>query len=191
MTAPSSRLGQESGSVMLLGLALMLVVGTLSFAMLQAVGLEQRLAYQERDRQVAFHAAEAALHHAQALIDSNEGGLFSPLHEATFPTRCADGLCRSTPAAPAWKSLPASAWAEGATLTRAYPAPADALDLTALASLPRHFIEYQGSLTPMEPGAPCLALFLITARATGLTAHSVVTLQSEYRLRAGTCQPAI
>lgn len=72
-----------------------------------------------------------------------------------------------------------------------YPTPLDALDLKGLAASPRYLIEYQGSLAPLEPGAPCVALFLITARATGLSPHAVATLQSEYRLRAGTCQQAI
>lgn len=191
MNTKAVRVSPQSGNVMLMSLALMLVVATLSFATLQVVGLEQRLADQERDRQVAFHAAEAALLHAQSLIEGNERGLFSPLREANFPRTCANGLCRASPATPAWKALPASAWTDGATLTREYPAPVDALDLRGLASLPRYFIEYHGSLAPMDPGAPCVALFLITARATGLTTHSAVTLQSEYRLRASTCQRAI
>lgn len=176
---------------MLMSLALMLVLGTLSFSMLQAVGLEQRLADQERDRQVAFHAAEAALRQAQSLIEGNELGLFSPLRDANFPSICTKGLCRGSPAKPAWKTLSALDWADGATPTREYPAPLDVLDLKGLAASPRYLIEYQGSLAPLEPGAPCVALVLITARATGLSPHAVATLQSEYRLRAGTCQQAI
>lgn len=191
MTTPVAHLNRQSGTVLLISLALMLVVGTLCFALLQMVGLERRLAYQERDRQVAFHAAEATLLHAQSLIETNESGLFSPLRETNFPWTCTKGLCRASPATPAWKGLPASAWADGTTLTREYPAPVDALDLKGLASSPRYLIEYHGSLSPMEAGAPCLVLFLITARATGLSPLSVVTLQAEYRLRAGTCQGAI
>lgn len=103
---------------MLMSLALMLVLGTLSFSMLQAVGLEQRLADQERDRQVAFHAAEAALRQAQSLIEGNELGLFSPLRDANFPSICTKGLCRGSPAKPAWKTLSALDWADGATPIR-------------------------------------------------------------------------
>lgn len=191
MSTAVAHRNKQSGAAMLMSLALMLVLGTLSFSMLQAVGLEQRLADQERDRQVAFHAAEAALRQAQSLIEDNELGLFSPLRDANFPSICTKGLCRGSPAKPAWKTLSALDWADGATPTREYPAPLDALDLKGLAASPRYLLEYQGNLAPLEPGAPCVALFLITARATGLSPHAVATLQSEYRLRAGTCQQAI
>ena len=191
MTPRLHSIGRQSGSVMVIGLTLLLLVGALSFAMLQTVGLEERLAYHERDRQVAFHAAEAALRHAQSLIENNHGSLFSPLSETNFPSPCANGLCRSSPASPAWRTLTASAWLPGSALTREYPPPTDAVDLRGLGSAPRYFIEYQGNVAPIEPGAPCVAMFLITARSTGLSPHSIVTLQSEYRLRAGSCQRAI
>jgi type IV pilus assembly protein PilX len=173
---------------MLWGLALMLLVSALSFAMLQSVGLEEKLAYQERDRQVAFQAAEAALRHAESLIEGNKDGLFSPLRESNFPAACANGLCRSSPASEAWRRLPTSAWREDATVTQAYLPPADTVATVALAAPPRYLIEYQGGVTPIEPGAPCVARYLITVRANGLSAQSVVTLQSQYRRRTGSCQ---
>lgn len=176
---------------MVWGLALMLLVSALSFAMLQGAGLEEQLAYQERDRQVAFQAAEAALRHAESLIESNQGALFSPLHESNFPAVCANGLCRSSPASEAWRKLPASAWQTDATVTQAYKPPTDSLTTVVLATPPRYLIEYQGSVTPIEPGGPCVAKYLITARANGLSARSVVTLQSQYRRRTGTCQRAL
>lgn len=176
---------------MLWGLALMLLVSALSFAMLQSVGLEEQLAYQERDRQVAFQAAEAALRHAESLIEGNQGGLFSPLLESNFPATCANGLCRSSPASEAWRALPASAWQANTTITQAYLPPADAGSTAALAAPARYLIEYQGSVAPIEPGAPCVARYLITVRANGLSARSVVTLQSQYRRRTGACQRAL
>ena len=187
--APTAR--RQAGSVMLWGLALMLLVSALSFAMLQSVGLEEQLAYQERDRQVAFQAAEAALRHAESLIESNQGALFSPLFESNFPAACANGICRSSPASEAWRTLPASAWLANATITQAYVPPADGVTTLALAAPARYLIEYQGSETPIEPGAPCVARYLITVRANGLSHRSVVTLQSQYRRRTGTCQRAL
>jgi len=181
----------QAGSVMVWGLALMLLMSALSFAMLQAVGLEEQLAYQERDRQVAFQAAEAALRHAESLIEGNQGALFSPLLESSFPAVCTKGICRSSPAAEAWRGLPASAWLPESTITQAYSPPTDAVATMALAASPRYLIEYQGSVTPMGPGAPCVARYLITVRANGLSARSFVTLQAQYRRRTGVCQPAI
>ena len=176
---------------MIWGLALMLLVSALSISMLQGVGLEEQLAYQERDRQVAFQAAEAALRDAESQIEGNRGGYFSPLHESKFPFACVNGICRSSMASEAWRTLPAAAWLPGSTVTQAYVAPTDAVAPLSLSAPSRYLIEYQGTVTPITPGAPCVARYLITVRANGLSSKSVVTLQSQYRMRTGSCHQAV
>lgn len=46
-------------------------------------------------------------------------------------------------------------------------------------------------MQPIEPGKPCVALFLITARAQGASSTTNVMLQSVYRVRIGECYAAV
>ncbi len=179
-----------------LGLALVAVMLLMTVAMLMAVAalrtvnLEERMAGHARDRQVAFQMAEAALRDGEQMIAGDTDGPFMPLRPGLFDPACSNGFCRSTPSGtPAWTTFTDSDWA-GAKAW-AYGAATGAAALAGAVSAPRLAIEYQGTAQPVEPGRPCVALFLITARARGATAASEVILQSVYRHRSGECYAAI
>lgn len=177
------------------GLALVAVMLLLMVAMLMAVAslrtvnLEERIAGQVRDRQVAFQMAEAALRDAEQTIASDTDGPFTPLRPGQFTAACDSGLCSSVPGTPAWTGFTETQWAS--TVTWAYGAATGAPALAGAAAAPRFVVEYQGTSQPIEPGRPCVALFLITARARGATAATEVILQSVYRHRTGECYAAV
>jgi type IV pilus assembly protein PilX len=184
--APAAQRG-----VMLIAVMILLVVATLlALGSFRLGTLEERMAGHTRDRQLAFQAAEAALRDAEAMILNNTGGPYLPLRAAEFDELCTGGRCRSSPTAPVWSTLLTDAdWAgprtwEYGTATAAAP-------LTDVAEQPRYVIEYQGTTQPIEVGKPCVAIFLITARARGADATSLVVLQSVFRLRAGECYAGV
>lgn len=172
------------------GVALVTVMLLLVITMLMAVSsvrtanLEERMAGHTRDRQVAFQIAEAALRDAEQVIAGNVGGAFVPLRPGRFTADCTAGLCRSTPAAPLWTAFTDTDWASSKTW--AYRATA-----LAGAASPRYAIEYQGTVQPIDPGKPCVAMYLVTARARGPSATADVVLQTVYRHRVGECYAAI
>jgi type IV pilus assembly protein PilX len=176
------------------GIALVTVMLLLVVTMLMAVAsvrtanLEERMAGNTRERQVAFQIAEAALRDAEQVIASNAGGSFYPLRPGQFTAACTAGLCRSVPGSPLWTGFSDTDWASAKTWAYGTATGATAL---AGAAAPRYVIEFQGTAQPIEPGRPCVALYLVTARARGATAATEVILQSVYRNRTGECYAAV
>ena len=182
---PQAQRGAALVAVMLLLLVSMLV----ALASLRTANLEERMAGHTRDRQVAFQLAEAALRDAEQTIAADADGPFKPLRPVLFTAACTGGLCSSAPDAPLWAGFTDADWA--GTKTWAYGAATGAPAIPGGAVAPRFVIEYQGTLQPIEPGKPCIALFLITARARGASNATDVVLQSVYRHRVGECYAAI
>jgi type IV pilus assembly protein PilX len=180
-SAPSAQRGIALISVLLL----LLVLTMLGVNMLKLSILEERSAGNLKDRQLAYQATEAALRDAELSIVNDTDGPFTPLNVASFSTACTNGLCASSQNSPRWTQLSAANWTGSQTM--AYGAQTGAADLPGIASQPRVLIEYQGTLQPIEPGKPCVAVFLITARGVGLVGNTNVVLQSVYRHRAGEC----
>lgn len=179
----------QRGATLIVVMLLLLVTMLMAVAGLRTANLEERMAGNTRDRQIAFQAAEAALRDAEQLIAGNTSGPFSPLRPSSFDATCPTGLCRSSLLTPLWSGFSDSEWTSSKTW--AYGAATGASALPDLASQPRFVIEYQGTLQPIEPGKPCVALFLVTARAAGSGAGSTAILQSVYRHRAGECYAAV
>lgn len=183
---------RDQGAALVVTVLLMLVVSTLAFAAMMRNSIDERMAFNQRDRQNAFQAAEAALREAEDVI--RQDARFSPLRVATFTADCtaAKGVCRSSLNTPQWKTLPASDWTSvqsNSTIALATNTQRGAIP--GLALQPRYLIEYQGTSEPIEINAPCTAHFLITARGFGLNANSVVTLQSVFRWSIGACYDAL
>ena len=179
------------GSGIVLIVVLLLLLGTmiLGAASFSASSLGERMAGNARDRQTAFQAAESALRDAETVMRSNTTGPFQPLQVREFRPGCDNGRCASGDAAPLWSQLSESEWS--GSKTRAYGALSGAPPLAGVAAQPRTLVEFQGTAQPIQPGMPCVALFLITARASGGATTTNVILQSVFRLRVGECYAAI
>jgi len=164
--------------VVLLFLVMLSILGTTA---IQTSSLEEKMTGNERDRQIAFEAAEGALRDAEREIFQS----LSP--NSPFVSGCVDGLCMpSTTAVPQWEAvnwLSATPRQYGAfTGAGAYP-------VTGLANTPRYIIELLPKMAPTSGNSAGLGArssttagtpYRITAVGWGRRATTQVTLQSVY-----------
>jgi|JI10StandDraft_1071094.scaffolds.fasta_scaffold232892_2 type IV pilus assembly protein PilX len=177
------------GFTLLAILVMMVVLALLALAGVTSSVVQERMAGNVRDRNVALQAAEAALRDAEQDVLANLDAA------AGFVDACTGGLClppsmvaSGAQSAPKWKSI------DWDTQARAYGSVTGATALKgpnndALATQPRYFIEMLPTLPP-DPGesacqgcnvAPSHArAYRITVRATGVRDSTVVMLQSVY-----------
>jgi len=170
----------------------MLVLSFLALGAMNSAVVQERMAGNARERNVALQAAEAALRDAEADIEAN------PDSANGFTEDCNGGLCippsdtASGPkSAPIWQTIDwdTQARAYGSrTGAAAVPGPGN----EALATQPRYFIERLPTLPPRSGDTACVGggcgnaptdkarAYRITARASGVRASTVVMLQSVY-----------
>ena len=180
-----------TGGFTLVAILVMIVV--LAFLALAAVGtsiMQERMAGNARDRNVALQAAEAALRDAELDIETN-------LDKASpFAANCTGGLCRAPSlVASGAQSAPMYASIDWAAKSRPYGSVTGATALKGpnnepLSTPPRYFIEMLGSVPPASGDNPTLGsttiatekglAFRITVRASGVRDSTVVMLQSVY-----------
>lgn len=170
---------KEEGMALFLALVILLIITVLGVSGLQTTTLEERMAANARDRDLAFQAAEAALIDAERLLNNatlppfgNANGLFT-LNAGNRPI---------------WTG-PAQQAGNG-VITYSVDRPgvgAQAEALATVAQQPEYFIE-QYPATPLPGGsleagtaADELAFFRITARGFGGRANTVVVLQSGFQ----------
>jgi type IV pilus assembly protein PilX len=167
-------------------IVILLMTIVLAFLALGAMNtsiVQERMAGQAADRNVAMQAAEATLLDAEAHVEQVIAS------NTPFTTACDDGLCLSrvyagTPSSrPVWDGV---VDLSTATNTIGYGAATGARELPNLANQPRYVIERLGPLPPEEGddaqiGAPPTAqAYRITARAGGQQESTSVTLQSNF-----------
>jgi type IV pilus assembly protein PilX len=182
-------LKSQSGVVLVVSLIMLLLLTIIGISGMQSTVLEERMAGNMRDRNLAFQAAEAGLRDAEAYLNSNTGP-FNPLKEAGGPFQiafaplplCKDGLCPQpnlTP--PRWAGFTDAEWqARGLK----YGAKMGAADIVGVAFPPRYFIELIGTCVPATSNVgQCLAPFRVTVRAWGANATTVVQLQVLHRIQ--------
>jgi type IV pilus assembly protein PilX len=180
---------RQRGVTLVAVLLLLVLTMLMAVAAVRTASMEERMAGNTRDQQVAFQVAEATLRDAELMIASDTDGPFKPLRPYMFDAACTGGLCRSSPGAPLWTAFTDGDWASNKTW--GYGNATGRAAIPGIAAQPRFVVEYQGTTQPIEPGKPCVALFLVTARARGGGAATDVVLQSVYRHRSGECYAAI
>jgi type IV pilus assembly protein PilX len=167
---------------------------------------DERGARVERDRQLAFHAAEAALRDAERDIDGTTAvapdrrRLFLNPGQGNFMPGCvvgdahpAQGLCLPLGAGPAWERVDLADTNPGTAPAVAYGRFSGRKLTTGLASLPallpRYIIEalpYRYPGASAEAGAPAW-IFRITAIGFGANPAQRVVLQAIYRTAPPCC----
>lgn len=187
---PLSPRRKSSGFSLPFILLLIVVLGFMALAGMSSGIVQERMAGNQRDQNVALQAAEAALRDAEADIEANLSVA------SAFTTACAGGLCvapsmtvAAPQSAPLWQSI------DWSTQARAYGSATGAPALvgpgnTALASQPRYFVEVLPSLPPGAGNSVCQGCtttgperaraYRITVRASGVRDSTVVMLQSVY-----------
>lgn len=180
---------RSQGVVLIISLFVLLAITLMATVSMESLGLGERMAGNFKDRQLAFQTAETALRDAESAIRSDTDGPFNPLRPGDFSATCNGALCASPLGTSLTSSFSETDWS--GTKTWAFGRQTGAVSLAAVASQPRYAIEYQGTTQPIEPGKPCVAVFLVTTQAAGGNTTTRVTLQSMFRLRAGECYAAI
>lgn len=160
---------RQQGVVLITGLIFLVMMTLLGVTAMQMTVLEEKMAGNLRDENLAFQAAEAAL---------REGELF--LEQITLPAfDGANGLYHHA-SHPAPDPIAWSGWTTSGRTTSA--------NIQGVASQPRYIIEQlvsipMGSGGSIQQSATSLTsnMYRVTARGVGGTETAVVVLQSVYR----------
>ena len=189
---------RQRGAVLLVALCVMLVLLMLGASAARSALNAEKSARGERDRQVALHAAEAALLDAERDIEGASGPaskratLFDYGNAAGFADGCGagadnQGLCRRTaePAVPAWQAVPLSEPDSASARSVRYGRYTGAMMPVGNASLPSRAPRYVIELMPYarageDAGRSTGNFYRITAIGFGASDATRVVLQSYY-----------
>jgi type IV pilus assembly protein PilX len=164
--------------VVLLFLVMLSILGTTA---IQTSSLEEKMTGNERDRQIAFEAAEAALRDAEQEI------LLSLSPTSPFDSACDNGLCTpSTTAVAAWDAVD---WLSATPRQYGAFTGAGAYPVAGLANTPRYIIEILPRMLPSSGNSAAMnhsastkagTPYRITAVGWGKRATTQVQLQSVF-----------
>jgi len=183
--ASASLRGRQSGMSLFPAMMFLLVLAILGVAALNSTLMQEKMAGNTRDSNVAFQAAEAALRDAEADVAQNvtSGTVFS--------STCATGLCTPPSTWPTPTSLDISKlvdWTNAET-RRVYGSRTGAASLPDVAAQPLYVIEKLSSLSVapgnsvgigIAPPGSGGAAYRLTVLATGLRDETRVVLQSTF-----------
>ena len=150
---------RQRGVVLIVALVVLLVLSLLGISSMQGTVMEERMAGNMYDRNLAFQAAEAALRAGEA--------------DAAAGVNIAYDVSLASIVAPVDLDYDAN-----------WPATAEDYSgtLAGLSTPPEYIIERQRPLPPLEADQPLQPpLMRVSARATGRNGTSVVVLQSIYK----------
>jgi len=147
----------QSGVVLPISMIMLLLLTLISITASQVTGLEEKMAGNSRDSNLAFQAAEAALRAGEAAT----AGL-PALYTGTQPID--------------WTNAAVTTYS-GGTLTGVSQAPVYVIENLGGAGGSEECSPCEGGTPPPASGS---RLYRITARGTGGTTNAVVVLQSTY-----------
>jgi type IV pilus assembly protein PilX len=182
---------RQGGVVLVILLVILLLMTLIGVTSMQTTTLDERMAGNTRQRNLAFQSAEAGLRSGENLLQGTSvpafgstPGLLDPWIDVTSDPAYSTTLdVTSYWMAYDWtttSSQTASKWTDAES--NEYTGSLD----SHLSEQPRYVIEHLydkpsgGSLDAMHPGAP-ESWYRVTSRGVGGTANAVVILQSIYR----------
>jgi type IV pilus assembly protein PilX len=163
-------LKSQSGAVLIISLIMLLLLTLIGITGSQVTGLEEKMAGNSKDQNLAFQSAEAALRAGEARIETlwNSGnGSIQSFCNGTAGLFSSVAGCVN--AAPALTTV--DLWSNNA---KSLQGTANAL----VKNPPRYFITYVGAYSAGPPVVPIS--FMITARGTGGQDNTQVILRSYY-----------
>lgn len=178
----------QRGMSLFPAMAFLLVLAMLGIAALGSSAMQERMAGNAKDMNVAFQAAEAGLRDAESDIDAN----ITPT--TVFTSACTNGLCTppSEWASPTSTDISKLVDWSNAGLTRTYGANTGAAAFPVVAAQPVYVIELVSLLPPaagssvgigIAPGSIGGRAYRVTVLATGARAETRAILQSAYIVR--------
>lgn len=174
MCTLSHPINRQSGAVLVISLIMLLLLTMIGVSSSQNSGMEERMAGNSRDKNLAFQAAESALLAAeQSLVTLHTAGTMP-----TFADGGTEGYFSETPTNTDLGSaiLSDSFWGEGTT-SIAYSGSLDGVN-----NAPRYIIQDLGCMLPCTTPATDPHNYRITAFATGGTTTAVTIVQSIFRI---------
>lgn len=171
----SKTIQNEQGAVLITGLMLILLLTLFGLGAMQSTTLQERMAGNMQQRDLAFQAAEAGLRDAENYIGSlallpafnNTGGLYTPITDGTTPR---------------WDSVN---W--NAATPNYFTYQAGDLGTTPPYPLPKYIIEYVASIEDEADDSEAYGasgtksdMLRITSRGVSPNGRSVVRLQTTY-----------
>ncbi len=161
-------LSQQSGVVLMVSLVMLLMLSIIGVSGSQVTTLEEKMAGNSLDQNIAFQSAEAALRAGELAIESP---LAIKTNFTTSPVN-ANGLHLASEDLD-YKADTSWAAADSAAFATTIP---------SVSAQPRYFIEYISDKPsdPADPGSDPISFFRITARGTGRQSTTRVFLQSYY-----------
>ena len=172
----------QRGAALIMALVFLIMLTLLGLTSMNTTSLEEKMANNTRDRDLAFQSAEAALRAGEAWIETMPDAA-----TPAFPNNAKGLYNPSLPLVPPYQDIWDTINWSGANIV-AYPCTPDSATpsnsgscggtpLTKVASQPKYIVEKMG---PVDPLVPNTIAFRITARGTGSSDSSVVMLQSSY-----------
>lgn len=177
---------RASGSALAICLIFLLLVTILGMSVIKTTTLQDKMAANTRDKDLAFQAAEAALKAAEAVLSSK------PYSVADFSADCDGGLC-AMPAAGAavrWEDPNICGSGKPIWSCAKSSAVSDKVDAKIHAQQPRYFVELldlidtRDDLNMVNIGEAILGdiigIFRVTAIGYGGSANATVVLQTTF-----------
>ncbi|MDO8651301.1 MAG: PilX N-terminal domain-containing pilus assembly protein [Undibacterium sp.] len=169
---------KQSGAVLITGLIFLVILTMIVLTVLRSGTLEERMASNTRNKQVALQAAEAVLRDAEISLLTAPTAPFDPFDITQFTNTCTNGLCYQPNAASTWQTID---WGSAA-VTRSFASVTS--NIPTLTTQPRYIVEIilppKGTVGHCEPG-----LAQITARGVGKDGSTAV-VQSTVRFKVST-----
>lgn len=171
----------QKGAVLVTGVIILVVITILVISAMRSATLEERMAGNSRNRQLALQAAEAVLRDAEVNLFSSTAAFTVAFDQTAFTAACTNGYC-TKPATGTYRWKSDSSFDSSSSLTFVTPASGTAFTLAGVASPPRYIVELMGFDGGQAQKICPKVLFRITARGIG-NDSSVVYVQNTYRHR--------
>lgn len=170
---------RECGAALVTGLIFMVIMTIIVIAALRSAMMEERMAANALNRQLALQSGEAALRDAEEFIQTS-GAPFDPYVPSSFTAGCTSGMCNKAADddEPRWKTVN---WGSvGIPSTT---------EIDGVKEQPRYIVEIVNvPVVGGGGGGICpKVLYRLTARGVGGVDNAVVFVQTMYRHLPASC----
>jgi type IV pilus assembly protein PilX len=167
--------GRQRGAALVVALLFLVILAMLGVSAMTSTTLEERMAGNARDQNIAIQAAEAALRDAERDL-TNSNPAFRVIQTANFVASCAQALCTEG-------ALLANL--DDATKSAFYGQYSGALAVPGTVQQPRYMLELLAAVPPQVPPPPpgqTIRNFRVTAKGFGQNANTIVILQTVFQM---------
>jgi type IV pilus assembly protein PilX len=173
----SGKLGAQQGAVLIVSLIILLLMTIIGVTASKVTSLEEKMAGNMRDRNLAFQAAESALSEGETWLKTN--AFSCNVANGQFLPQDKDCNADTAETAQVWDSI-------GWNTTDSTDSVEYSGVLSNLNAKPRYIIEFMGT-TCTTIASPCplsdqRPTFRVTSRAVGGSTDTVVMLQSIFQI---------